>query len=267
LRAGHHRATDAWPRSPGCPACLGLPVETRIVGAALTRGWAVAAVTSLARTENQNPGCWHKKDLPRLKRAIAWVRRATGAGPATVAFGASSGGAIAVCVPGVDAAVAQVMPSPRDLNRRHPPVRFVPMVRDASRLKIVRDQVQTLRRARVDAAALVATPEPLNETALYRRGPGPGGEVLPTRADAAAVVAALRRGGFLDDQGYLLEDPRRSDWRSVVRPVVTTDSLVAHASPISEILNVAWAEHEYTDAFLDETLDWLDAKASTRRPT
>ena len=123
-------------------------------------------------------------------------------------------------------------------------MRFVPMVRDASRLKIVRDQVQTLRRARVDAAALVATPEPLNETALYRRGPGPGGEVLPTRADAAAVVAALRRGGFLDDQGYLLEDPRRSDWRSVVRPVVTTDSLVAHASPISEILNVAWAEHE-----------------------
>ena len=39
-------------------------------------------------------------------------------------------------------------------------------------------------------------------------------------SEAEAVVAALRRSGFIDERGYLVEDPRRSNWRDTVREAV-----------------------------------------------
>ena len=94
---------------------------------------------------------------------------------------------------------------------------------------------------------------------------GPGGAVLPAREVAEKAFQALRDGGFVDASGFLVDDPRRTNWRDAVRPVVpeAVDSLVADASPVSEILNVAWARHEFTDAHLEESLDWLGAKASS----
>ena len=90
--------------------------------------------------------------------------------------------------------------------------------------------------------------------------------MLPTAELAAKVFAVLRRGGELDAAGMLTRDPRASRWRDAVRPVVpaSVDSLVPDASPLSEVLNAAWAYHEFTDAFLDESLDWLDEKATNR---
>ena len=98
---------------------------------------------------------------------------------------------------------------------------------------------------------------------MLRRGAGPGGAVLPSREMAEKAFQALRAGGFVDAGGMLVDDPRRTNWRDAVRPVVpeAVDSLVADASPVSEILNVAWARHEFTDAHLEESLDWLGAKA------
>ena len=85
---------------------------------------------------------------------------------------------------------------------------------------MIHHQVAALRAAGVDAGEMVVHPEPLDAAALYRRGDGPGGEVLPTPETAEAVVAALRRSGFIDERGYLVEDPRRSNWRDTVREAV-----------------------------------------------
>ena len=87
--------------------------------------------------------------------------------------------------------------------------------------------------------------------------------LMPSREMAEKAFQALRAGGFVDASGFLVDDPRRTNWRDAVRPVVpeAVDSLVADASPVSEILNVAWARHEFTDAHLEESLDWLGAKA------
>jgi hypothetical protein len=52
LFMGHgcsHAATDMFDRSESCPKCIGLPIEKRIVRAALARGFAVLAVTSKNR--------------------------------------------------------------------------------------------------------------------------------------------------------------------------------------------------------------------------
>jgi len=262
LHGCSHRATDAWPRSAGCDDCVGLPIETRVVGAALGRGWAVAAISS----KDRHSGCWGRGDRERIAAATKWVRERTGAGPATVALGASSGGAAACYVPGVDASVAQIMASPLHMGSAHPPVRFVHMERDKRRAAMIHHQVAALRAAGVDAGEMVVHPEPLDAAALYRRGDGPGGEVLPTPETAEAVVAALRRSGFIDERGYLVEDPRRSNWRDTVREAVpAADTLVADASPVSEIMNVAFAQHEFTDAHLEESLDWLEGFAGPKR--
>ena len=214
LHGCSHRATDAWPKSDKCPECTGLPIETRVVAEALARNWAVAAVTS----HNRRSGCWSQRDIDRIAKATGYVRRVTNAGPATVSLGPSSGGSIAVLVPDAVACVAQIMASPLELDARHPPVRFVHMSRDTHRAAMIHHQVSELRDRGVDAAELIVEPEPLSAAALFRRGAGPGGAVLPSREMAERAFQALRAGGFVDASGFLVDDPRRTNWRDAVRP-------------------------------------------------
>ena len=53
-----------------CLSPAGLPIETSIVAAGLSRDWCVMAVSSYDRTRK----CWTERDLPRLKTAVEYVR-------------------------------------------------------------------------------------------------------------------------------------------------------------------------------------------------
>mmetsp|Transcript_15481 Transcript_15481/g.62318 ORF Transcript_15481/g.62318 Transcript_15481/m.62318 type:complete len:152 (+) Transcript_15481:498-953(+) len=78
----------------------------------------------------------------------------------------------------------------------------------------------------------------------------------------------LRAAGFLSDAGFLLTDPQRSAWRSVVSaPIgrrggyelgmlraVTRDSMSPLTSPIGEEINRAYALGETTCEFINDTL-------------
>ena len=66
---------------------------------------------------------------------------------------------------------------------------------------------------------------------------------------------------FSFSNGMLADDPRRTGWRTVLLPHIPSsiDSLVADESPVSEVLNAAYAMHEFTDMHIDALLDWLDA--------
>jgi hypothetical protein len=64
----------------------------------------------------------------------------------------------------------------------------------------------------------------------------------------------------LDTANFLKEDPRRSTWRDALASVnglSQLDSLMADHSPVSEEMNVAWANHELVSDYIDETLDFL----------
>ncbi len=71
-----HSATDWWPPSPGCPACAGLPEETRVVGAARAAGYFVVAASSVDRDSK----CWHISGAGTPSCACA-LRHATPALP------------------------------------------------------------------------------------------------------------------------------------------------------------------------------------------
>eukprot|EP01033_Poteriospumella_lacustris_P009021 gene9021-6478_t len=66
---------------------------------------------------------------------------------------------------------------------------------------------------------------------------------------------------MLDDKLLLVEDPRGSNWREIVKAAVPNleerDSLVVDQSPISELLNYAWDMHEITDDYLPEIFAWF----------
>ncbi|KAH8070425.1 hypothetical protein JL721_5196 [Aureococcus anophagefferens] len=76
-----------------------------------------------------------------------------------------------------------------------------------------------------------------------------------SRAESAQIVAMLRVGGYLSGGGFLLVDPQRSAWRSVISaPIgrrggfelgilraIARDSLAPFKSPIAEELNRARA--------------------------
>lgn len=260
LHGCSHSATDAWPRSEThCPSCRGLPIEATIVARALERRWVVAAVSS----ENRAHKCWGPRDPPRLKAVLDHIISKTGAPMRTATIGASSGGAMSARLasavnelPGLVGTVAQIMPAsqPALLEK---PIRFVHMRRDARRAAIINKQVAQLKARHFDAEEFVVEPTPL-AVATFLNRPQP----VLDESTAKALLRAFERDGITDSNGNILEDPRASEWRVSAAAVVPqeVDNLQPDVSPISELMNSHWAYHEFTDAFLDTCLDWLDSK-------
>jgi hypothetical protein len=69
----------------------------------------------------------------------------------------------------------------------------------------------------------------------------------------------LRQAKMLDKENMLLEDPRASDWRSVLggSAAKVGDSMVSDASPLSEVMNVAWGMHEMTRDGVKDAVEFL----------
>ena len=119
------------------------------------------------------------------------------------------------------------------------------MARDTHRAAMIHHQVSVLKERGVDAAELIVEPEPLSAAALFRRGAGPGGAVLPSREMAEKAFQALRDGGFVDASGCRGR-PAAHELARRVRPVVpeAVDSPKATRRRFSVDQNVAWARHE-----------------------
>lgn len=253
LHGCSHSATDMWPPSPSCPTCIGLPIETTIVAHALARDWTVAAVSSKDRAHK----CWSAQDVPRLDAVVEKLRRGK---RRVAALGASSGGGAAARLasedfPGLVGVVAQIMPA-MGPNTLETPIRFVHMRRDARRASIIARQVAALKARGVDADEFIVEPAPLAADVFWDR-PVPA----LSKPVADQLIDAFKRDGILDkNTNMILQDPRTSNWRHSAASVVPedTDALVPDESPVSELMNVHWAFHEFTDAYLDDCLDWLD---------
>ena len=82
----------------------------------------------------------------------------------------------------------------------------------------------------------------------------------------------ISKSGSQEEKMLLRHDPRSSDWRRYIQPVLSsssgssgssTDSLKADASPISEIMNIAYAFHEMTDEYVADAIEFLDTHQSS----
>jgi hypothetical protein len=275
----HHSAGDFWSYSASCPMCIGLPEELRITSAIVAAGWAAIALSSADRGSSR---CWDfETDGARVVPALTEFRKSNNLSHLPLAaLGVSSGGAfvlqLAKAIP-LHAVVSQIMAIPPSYlvgyrGAPFPPTLFIHMPRDKRTGAGVRRCLRHLNETGVRAAELRAPPIPIHPS-FFCRVPGVD-EPLSHK---------LRRSlaPMLDSDGWLREDPRGSSWRELVRAVPevasrlpgtrpgVADSLEADVSPLSEVLNVAWAVHEITGDYMRDTMEWIggakEGAAAARR--
>jgi hypothetical protein len=255
LHGCHHSATDFWLPSVACPECIGLPEEMAIVRMGLDRGLIVVAMSS----QNRKSGCW-KSHLDQIPITLAlqelqqrWrseEKRHTKL--PIIAFGASSGGYLVQQLEHVDAIIAQIAGvALGKLSAGLKFIGFITMQRDQQVERSVKDYMDSISHSDIVKHHLSQGPQALLDTFFMDRI----GKEFYSPSQSKDMVHALQNGGFLDSKGHLIEDPRRTNWRSLLQPFAHNDTLVPDASPISEILNVAYGKHEMTRDSVDEMLD------------
>ena len=199
-----------------------------------------------------------------------WSRKSTSESePQTlplIAFGASSGGHVvsqldtALVAAGgrLDGFIAQIAPAPTGEGERSCLCRiFITMNRDRRVDQSVTEAVKVLEQ-NTDFAIRHTRLEDLKiHDSFFTDRIGP--EYYPPDL-SKRMANALKKFGFLDETaGKLIQDPRQSDWRQALHPLVqdtTKDSLQSDESPISEVLNVAYGKHEMTRDGVGEALDF-----------
>mmetsp|Transcript_99689 Transcript_99689/g.281433 ORF Transcript_99689/g.281433 Transcript_99689/m.281433 type:complete len:340 (+) Transcript_99689:81-1100(+) len=267
------RGSDGWDfrecRQSNLGRCLGLPEEVDLRRAARRRGYVVMAVSGGWGMKS----CWDMYEDPqRVVEAIdhVLVAERLDKNSPVLATGASSGGAFmgALLAPAlthglnVRCIVPQIMGIRTSRSDDHKvPVLFIHMPKDTRTASKVENNIRDLRARGVRAEEIRVKATPVTPQLLARAGLDNG--------QAAAVVEALRADGYVDVDGFLREDPRSSAWRGVVRRHVPSkqDSLVADESAISELLNVAWAKHEFVSGYTEELLDFCEAPQASAGTT
>lgn len=272
-----HSGTDFFAPTPSCSSCLALPEEVKITKAALAKGHAVLAISS---TDRHHSRCWNfEVDGPMVRDAIATFRTKHSLTDEVktplIVLGASSGGAFALMLPAlipkIKAVVSQIMGIPPSmLPEPAPPTLFVHMPRDQRTASMVQKCMRKLRQGGVATAEIAVPPAKPTAGFFLQR--------IERLAPAAAIQlhGALKRAGLLDADGYLADDPRRTEWREVLRadaklmaqlpgpsPNGPSDTLRADESAVSEALNVAWAMHEIVSDQIEATLRWVRDPTST----
>lgn len=257
-----HSSTDWWPKSDGCPACKGLPEETRITGAALAEGFAVVALSSQDRTHNR---CWdtgwpleNTADIPKVTWALQALTKQRGWSELPMyALGASSGGALvlllalkmplqAVCCQIMAVPGSLLQTTPGDESGRtwgYPGTAFTYMARDQHTARGVIEMKAVLTQQGVDVIHMEVQPQPLTPSFFFNRTKD------ISLSMSAAIYSTFEKSGLLDSSGFLLEDPRQTSaqWQELLKqhvPATKQMNLKVDESVIHEELNLAWAGHE-----------------------
>ncbi|KAJ1278664.1 hypothetical protein BS78_04G096100 [Paspalum vaginatum] len=259
------RATDFFDASPGCPRCAGLPEERRFTRAALSRGYAVLAVSSRAECWSLDAGGEEGSELAALESIIRWwttEKYPQLAGLPLVGIGASSGGyflsalAARVKFSSVAVMIAEgVYGAMGDIPAAagYPPALFVHMPRDAETARLVADSMGKLRAKRVDVREIRCDDFAVSAEFLAERVPG------LTRPVADALLDVLRRKGFLDEKGFLKKDGRRTPWKEAALEAKVLPDGFGLERHVTEELNVAYAYHEFTSLKNTEIFEWFES--------
>mmetsp|Transcript_14617 Transcript_14617/g.21554 ORF Transcript_14617/g.21554 Transcript_14617/m.21554 type:complete len:357 (-) Transcript_14617:1026-2096(-) len=255
-----HSMEDWWPLSEdNCPKCIGLPEERAIVKIALDHQLIAIATSSLG-------GCWSNSDAPRVTNVLRKFESEYGNIP-IYAFGASSGGQfVASVLPSamktaksiLAGYISQIMSTYPPESNDVPGV-YITMDRDKLSQSTADKIIESIFQPNhIPAKHIRLSPLPINNLFFYDRIVDP---TLFTKEISSEMVKALVEAGMLDESSLLKEDPRQSNWRSILRPIVPeADSLTADASAVSEVLNAAWAMHEMSRDGMEDALALLVKK-------
>ncbi|KAJ1458361.1 hypothetical protein M885DRAFT_562106 [Pelagophyceae sp. CCMP2097] len=279
---GGRSAGSWWDKSPSCPSCSGLPEEKRIVSSALARGFAAVA-TSSADTVMRR---WDVHDGPGVASGLASLLAQRGwQGLPLYAVGVGCGAGFAATLlpqslpPGLlrglhlqlmaDQPFKATLQRPfkgKGLAMLHtPPAKCIVMLHMARDESVARAAAAIRRSWETGGARVLeqrAVPQPMRESFFCES------ISAVSCGESSALVGALLVAGYISSGGFLLADPQRSAWRSVVSAPVgrrgpqelgmlralTRDRLEVGRSPIAQEMHRAYALNEVTAEFMNETL-------------
>eukprot|EP00929_Paragymnodinium_shiwhaense_P097814 TRINITY_DN59410_c0_g1_i1.p1 TRINITY_DN59410_c0_g1~~TRINITY_DN59410_c0_g1_i1.p1 ORF type:complete len:386 (-),score=37.18 TRINITY_DN59410_c0_g1_i1:16-1173(-) len=238
--------------------CYGLPEEVMLQSTARSKGYVIAAMSGGTGQRS----CWHMdSDPPRAKLALEHIRHVEGLdGVPLILIGGSSGGAFlgelfpsqhlsrVSCIVPMISAMRISDDFPRDVK-----VVFLHMARDKRTAKAIARNIAKLTSLGVRVREIAVEPHVVDADFLQRHGYG-----LSMKA-ATDAVAAFRSAGLLDEGGFLKQDPRRSNWRGVVQDLTDeVGGLEPNQTKLSELLNVAYAQHECIGDHMEEIIDFCE---------
>jgi hypothetical protein len=268
-----------WPYDPrACPECTGLTEDVCHTKQALARGYAVLVAWPVDRAF---PGqyCWSSGDDGRqLVQVLEEFVAAHGLADKPVyAMGASSGGRLALLLPGlvqahgtrglrVEGVLAQVSSNTEVAEvvrglRRFPPIVWVAMGDDPGRGEAARVRQRVAQYSRHGRAAMaVSPPRPVTPTYFSDRHP----DISP--AQSAQLAGALRDAGLVDARGaFVAEFKKNKAWVGKLRrrlPWLRDSPAYAlgptKASAILQAMLVAEGRHEHVCDYLTAALAWFE---------
>ncbi|KAK9169951.1 hypothetical protein Syun_002091 [Stephania yunnanensis] len=249
------RAMNFWDKSPECPKCVGLPEERLITLNALSRKFAVLAISSVGE-------CWSLGEERNAVKEIIrwWIRKHKLDTLPLTALGASSGGyfvsalAMDMKFNSIVSMIAEGVFHRFKIPDAYPPTLFVHMPKDSSRLQLVRKNIESLREKGVDVAEIECMEFPLTPSLLSDRIPEVNASL------SVQLFELFRKNGVIDERGYMVKDGRATRWKDTLKdekvPFLVQNDLFHH---IQEELNLAYAYHEMTSLQMDQILEWFES--------
>ncbi|XP_056685566.1 uncharacterized protein [Spinacia oleracea] len=247
-------ALNFWDSCLGCPNCVGLPEEKRIVLDALAQNLAVLVVTS-------TDVCWsYRKDGSRVKKTIQWwLEKHDLVKSPLVGLGASSGGYfLSVLATEVRFRGIVLMISSGLFDRmvsipdNYPPTLFLHMPKDVRRGRKIDRHVEMLRKKGIEVQKIECLEFPLTPIWLTDR------VTDLNHTTSLKLFELFSSKGFIDAKGYMKNDGRATPWREALKQsniLLKYESKLMHH--IEEELNLAYAYHEMTSLQSDQMFKWF----------
>ncbi|WOL11110.1 hypothetical protein Cni_G19871 [Canna indica] len=248
------RAGNFWDQSAACPHCIGLPEDRLIVLNALDRKFAVLAVSSSGR-------CWSKeKDIAIVKWIIEWWIQENKLEKLPVtALGASSGGYFVSALAkemrfsSIALMIASGVFDSMGVPVGYPPTIFVHMPKDLHINRLIKKNMEALRKKGIDVKEVRCMEFPLTPALLSERIPG------LDQAFSLMLFKLFQEKGFIDEKGYLKNDGRATSWKQALKEKEPSSEKYEWLDHIQEELNLAFAYHEMTSLPIDDILHWFES--------
>ena len=285
LHGCSHSATDFFKKEDvednACSNCLNLPAEKNIIKIAKDKNLLPLAISSM----NSKNKCWNHYDLDFINEAVNDVIKRTKMDIKNVyVFGASSGASMAFHLSthshllkfklsGIICQIAIPQEQQFALLKEHKskiPTVIMTMSRDHAQVRLIPSISKHYKDNGIPFHHFLVEPKQMTVEYFVKYGIN---KVLSEDIVTALLTnRIISKSGSQEEKMLLRHDPRSSDWRRYIQPVLSsssgssgssTDSLKADASPISEIMNIAYAFHEMTDEYVADAIEFLDTHQSS----
>lgn len=247
-------ATHFWDKSPNCAECLGLPEERIIVMNALSKGYAVVAISSTR-------DCWSiATDKEKVMVTLShWILEKGLDKLPVAALGASSGGYFVSALAreyrfsSIVIMISEGLFRTMRINVHYPATLFVHMVKDKRRANLVKEAMEMLRSKGVVTKEVKCYQEPVTPH-YFTKIPG------VSAITSERIHQALKHSDILDKENYMMMDGRSMNWMVPLRGrrTMQEEHYKQWDMHMRELLNLAFGFHETTSFQSDEIFAWLD---------